>query len=66
MSKSATIYTYPWDFSDEGIDQALETIAGTRRSPCGNRVLRGSYPAQGFSTPGALFLFFASPSGTRR
>ncbi|SVD10839.1 uncharacterized protein METZ01_LOCUS363693, partial [marine metagenome] len=29
MAKRATIYTYPWDLSDEGIDRALETIADT-------------------------------------
>ncbi len=29
MSKSATIYTYPWDLSDEGLDQSLGTIADT-------------------------------------
>ena len=25
----ATIYTYPWDLTDEGIDSAIETIAHT-------------------------------------
>ena len=25
----ATIYTYPWDLTDEGIDSALDTIAHT-------------------------------------
>lgn len=29
MSKRATIYTYPWDLSDQGVDQALDTIADT-------------------------------------
>ena len=31
MAKRATIYTYPWDLSDEGIDRASETIADTAR-----------------------------------
>jgi len=29
MPKRATIYTYPWDLSDEGVDNALNTIADT-------------------------------------
>ena len=29
MSKSATIYTYPWDSSDADSGQVLETIADT-------------------------------------
>ena len=29
MLKRATIYTYPWDLSDEGIDPAIEIIADT-------------------------------------
>ena len=29
MPERATIYTYPWDLADEGIDQALDRIADT-------------------------------------
>lgn len=29
MPKRATIYSYPWDLSDEGVDQALDAIADT-------------------------------------
>lgn len=29
MPKRATIYTYPWDLSDEGVERALDIIAGT-------------------------------------
>ena len=29
MPKRATIYTYPWELSDEGVDNALNTIANT-------------------------------------
>ena len=29
MPKRATSYTYPWDLSDEGVDNALHTIADT-------------------------------------
>ena len=32
MPKRATIYTYPWDLSDEGVDNALNTIADTAAS----------------------------------
>ncbi len=33
MPKRAAIYTYPWDLSDEGVDNALNTIADTAGLP---------------------------------
>ena len=33
MPKRATIYTYPWDLSDEGVDNALNAIADNAGLP---------------------------------
>ena len=33
MPKRATSYTYPWDLLDEGVDNALNTIADNAGLP---------------------------------
>ena len=53
MSPPRTGYTFRAFFLG-----SIFTAALAAGAPYGNMVLRGSYLAQDFSTPGALFLFF--------